>query len=95
MNRHASLDNAIDAKVAASAVAAYLSTLIAGLLANAAGVDIDPTTLEALLLPGVVAALTFAVGWLKRDPRFDALIDFYRRGGQEPPDAPEEVGAAG
>lgn len=86
------LDNWIDEKVIAGSVAAYLATLIGGFITAQLGLELDTTALQTVLLPLVVAVPTAAVAYLKRSSRVEALIDFYRRNGQEPaePDEPTD-----
>lgn len=87
-----SAEQMIDSKVIAAAVTAYITPIVGGFLASRLGVDIEASTATTFLAPLVLAVVVAAAGYLKRDERIGALLDFYRQVtmyGQEDPE-PEE-----
>lgn len=87
-----SAEQMIDSKVIAAAVTAYITPIVGGFLAARLGVDIEASTATTFLAPLVLAVATFAAGYVKRDERIGAFVDFYRQVtiyGQEDPE-PEE-----
>lgn len=83
LSRNAPIEDEVSGKVIAGSIAAYLSTLVGGIVAAKFGVELDVTTLQAILLPLITAAVTAFVAYMKKDRRIQALLDYYRLGGQE------------
>lgn len=82
----ASLDDMVDAKVIATSLTAAVVGWVV-LTAAKYGIVIGETGIPLLVVvvgPPIYAAVQYAVGYLKTDPRVRGLIDFYRRNGREP-----------
>lgn len=92
--RDTPIEREVSSKVTAATIASYLATLIGGLVVAKLGVEVDVTTLQAILLPLITAAVTAIVAYAKKDQRVVALLDYYRRGGQEPAEPDEVVDGA-
>lgn len=73
------IEKMLDSKVIAAAATTYAATIIVGWLATKVGVDIEVSTATAFIAPLLTAGITFGVGFMKKDARIAALLDFYRR----------------
>lgn len=89
------LERMLDAKVVATAITAAVAPLIVGLIFDLFGATVTVDAVVAYVGLPVLGLVTFGIGWLKRDPRVKALLDFYRRvtleGNVEPGEPGEPV----
>lgn len=100
--RNLPLERMLDAKVVATAITTAVIGWVVALFAKNGIIvgEAEIATAAAILGPLVAGLITFAVGYVKRDPRVKALLDFYRRvtleGNVEPgePGEPTERGYA-
>ncbi len=56
----------VSPKVVAAAVTTFVATVVVGFVASKVGLGVDVDTVEALLLPLVTSAVTFAVSYLAK-----------------------------
>jgi hypothetical protein len=95
--RRETFDKPIEDMLDSKVIATTVTTALGGWAVAAAakyGYDLDIALLVFLIGPPVFALVNFGVGYLKSDLRLKALIDFYRRSGQEPPEPDEALDEA-